>query len=161
MGVLKLQTGDIILVRGTSLLSRSIQEVEGSVYSHAAGIVKENEIIEAQGFQTTGYEAIDKYKGEGDVFTCDILTDEQRKRVVEFVEKEVGSYYDWILLILEFIRYVFHLMLPYKKIFNSHICSTLWADAYRSVGIDLCPGIKYPSPKDLSESGLLRKINSL
>ncbi|HEY5523971.1 MAG TPA: hypothetical protein VIK26_01400, partial [Clostridium sp.] len=88
------------------------------------------------------------------------LTDEQRAGIVKYVENEVGSHYDWVLLFLEFIRYAFHIMLPYKKEFHSHICSTLWADAYRSGGVDLCPNIKYPSPKDLSESKLLAKVSS-
>lgn len=155
-----MEIGDIVLVKGQDFVSRVIETLEGSEYTHAAGIVNENQIIEAQGFQKTNYQPLSIYKGYTDIFTCDILTDEQRVKIVEYVKREVGSHYDWILLFLEFIRYTFYIMLPYEKIFDSHICSTLWSDAYKSVGIDLCPNIKYPSPRDLSESKLLRKVES-
>lgn len=156
-----MKIGDIVLVKGEDCLSEVIQDIQDSIYSHAAEIVKENEIVEARGFEATGYDGLHKYKGKADIFTCDILNDEQRDVIVKYVENEVGGHYDWVLLFLEFIRYVFHIMLPYKKPFHSHICSTLCSDAYRSVGVDLCPGIKYPSPKDLSESKLLRKVISI
>lgn len=155
-----MQIADIVIVKGQGVISEAIEDIEDSIYSHVAGIVKENEIIEAQGFQKTGFEGLDKYKGMADIFTCDILTDEQRLGIIKYVESEVGSHYDWLLLFLEGIRYLFNVMLPYKEEFHSHICSTLWAYAYRSVGVDLC-SVKYPSPRDISESKLLRKIDSL
>lgn len=159
--VIQLEIGDIVLVKGEDCLSEVIEDIQGSIYSHAAVIVKENEIIEARGFEATGYDGLDKYKGQADIFTCDSLNDKQREGIVKYIENEVGGHYDFVLLFLEFIRYVFHIILPYKKPFHSHICSTLCSDAYRSVGVDLCPGIKYPSPKDLSESKLLRKAKSI
>lgn len=155
-----MKLGDIILVHGTGFYGAVIGGIEHSIYCHTAGIVKDNEIIEAQGFQTTNYEGLDKYNGQADVFTCDILTDEQRDKIVKYAEKEVGSHYDWLLLFWEALRYLFHITLPYKE-YHNHICSTLWNDAYKSVGIYLCPGIKYPSPSDLSESKLLRKVSTL
>lgn len=155
-----LQIGDIVLIKGKNSLSRVIEEIEDSVYSHAAGIVKENEIIEVVLFEKTSYESLDSYKGYADIFTCDSLNNEQRDGIVKYAENHLGSYYDLPLLLWEFIRYAAHIILPYKQIFQSYICSTLWAEAYRSVGIDLCPNIKYPSPKDLSESKLLTKIGS-
>lgn len=158
---MKLKIGDIVLIKGEDFTSKVIREIEDSKYSHAAGIVRENEIIEAQGFKRTDYQPLTIYHGYIDIFTCDILTEEQRKQIVKYVENEVGSHYDWILLFLEFMRYAFHIMLPYKQVFNSNICSTLWSDAYRSVGVDLCHHIRYPSPRDLSESRLLRKSESL
>ena len=155
-----MQIGDIVLVKGQNSLSRVIEGIEESIYSHAAGIVKENEIIEVVLFEKTSYESLDSYKGYTDIFTCDILTNEQREGIVKYAENQLGSYYDLPLLFWEFIRYATHMILPYKQIFHSYICSTLWADAYRSAGVDLCPNIKYPSPKDLSESKLLTKIGS-
>lgn len=155
-----MQIGDIVLIKGQDSLSRVIEDIEDSMYSHAAGIVKENEIIEVVLFERTSYESLDSYKGYADIFTCDILTDGQRNEIVKYAEIKIGSYYDLVLLLWEFIRYAAHIILPYKQIFQSYICSTLWAEAYRSVGVDLCPNIKYPSPKDLSESKLLTKIGS-
>jgi uncharacterized protein YycO len=155
-----MQIGDIGLEKGTGWISKTIEDFEHSKYSHATTFIGNNELIEAEGFQRTGAVPIEKYKGQLDIYTCDSLTDEQRQSIKQYLIKQVGSRYDYLLLLVEAIRYVFHVVLPYKEHFHSHICSTLVADAYKSVGIDLCPGIKYPSPADLSNSKLLRKIGT-
>jgi hypothetical protein len=33
----------------------------------------------------------------------------------------------------------------------------LWYDAFKSAGIDLCPNVAYPSPKDIGESKFLKR----
>lgn len=156
-----IKLGDLILVRGTGPISRAIEEITDSPYSHAAGLVGENELIEANGFRRIGYEALHEYADVGDVFTCDTLTDEQRRKIVDYVKREVGGHYDWSLLFVELIRYALHIILPYREPASARICSTLWADAYRAVGVDLCPGVKYPSPADLAKSPLLRKVGGI
>jgi hypothetical protein len=153
-----MKLADLILVRGDGIVSRVIEGIIHSPYSHVAGIVKPNELIEAQGLRKVGYQALDFYAGQYDVYTCDTLTDEQRAQIVDYVTRAVDYHYDYILVAVEFVRYVFHIMLPYREPFSARICSTLWADAYRSVGVDLCPGIRYPSPADIAQSKLLRKI---
>lgn len=150
---------DIILVCGDGPISRAIEMVEGSQYSHTAGWVKPGELIEANGFRRTGYQALDYYDGRADVFRCETLTDEQKAKIVEYAKWNVGMKYSYVLLFVELIRYWFGIWLPFNQGVN-RICSTLWADAYRAAGIDLCPGIKYPSPADLRNSKLLRKIGS-
>ena len=100
------------------------------------------------------------YKWKADIFTCDTLTEKERMDIAKYVRSQIGTTYDFLLLFLEAIRYTFHVMLPYKE-YNNYICSTLWADAYKSTGVDLCPGIKYPSPEDLSQSKLLRKVGTV
>jgi hypothetical protein len=154
------KVGDIVLVKGTGIVGAVIDGFEHSIYGHTAGLVKDGVLIEANGFKKTGYTGLLEYKGRADVFTCDSLTDKQREEIAEYVRSQVGTSYDWLLLFLEGIRYAFHVMLPHKE-YHNHICSTLWNDAYRSAGIDLCPGIKYPSPGDLAQSKLLRKVQTL
>jgi hypothetical protein len=155
-----MQIGDICLEKGTGLISKVIEECENSKYSHATTYIGYDNLIEAEGFERTGAVPIEKYKGQLDIYTCDSLTDAQREGIKQYLSKQVGSHYDYLLLLVEAIRYIFHVVLPYKEPFKSHICSTLVADSYKSVGIDLCPGIKYPSPADLSNSKLLRKIGT-
>jgi len=154
-----MQKGDIVLVYGRSLVDDVIDDVEHSKYSHTAGFVTDDKLIEVNAIKTE-YVDMSMYKGKADIFTCDILTDEQRDLIALYIISQVGTHYDWILLFLEGIRYIFHVMLPHRE-FHNHICSTLWNDAYKSVGIFLCPDIKYPSPADLSESKLLRNIHLL
>ncbi|MDR3598521.1 hypothetical protein [Clostridium sp.] len=155
-----MKNGDICLKKGTGIISEAIEEFENSQYSHATTFI-DGQLIEAEGFEKTEYIPIDKYKGQLDVFNCNSLTDEQRQGIKDFLSKQVGTRYDYLLLIIEAIRYALHVTLPYKEPFHRHICSTLVVDAYKSVGMDLCPGIKYPSPKDISESKLLRKVSTL
>ncbi len=155
-----IKPADLILVRGDGLIDKAIEEISHSPYSHVAGLVKPNELIEAQAFRRTGYQGLDYYHGVSDVFTCDSLTDEQRNQIVAFVMKEVGTEYDYLLIPWEFEHYVFHVDLPFAEDDARHDCSTLWSDAYRSVGVDLCPGVKYPTPGDLGTSMRLRKLGS-
>ncbi|GIM47050.1 hypothetical protein DNHGIG_25990 [Collibacillus ludicampi] len=154
-----IRPGDLIFVGGSDLLGRIIEEVTDSPYCHVAGLVKENELIEAQGFRKTGYQGLDYYAGRADVYTCDSLTNEQIKEIVEYVTDFVGTRYDYLLLAWEWARYKLHRVWPYKET-KTRICSTLWADAYREAGVDLCPGIIYPTPGDLAKSSLLRKVCS-
>lgn len=156
-----MKTGDIGLDKGKDWISKTIEEFENSKYSHATAYVENGTLIEAYGFKPTGYVPISKYKNQLDIYTCERLTDEQRIRIKEYLQTQVGSHYDYLLIFVEAIRYGLHVILPFKEPFHSHICSTLVADAYESVGIGLCPNIKYPSPADLSQSKLLKKIESL
>lgn len=154
-----IRTADLLLVRGGGFMDKVIEFVSHSAYSHVAGVVKDNEIIEALGFRKTGYQGIDSYAKESDLFTCDALTDDMRKQVVQFVVNTVGTSYDYFLIAWEAEHFLLGIDYPYKEN-GTYDCSTLWADAYKSVGIDLCPGIEYPTPGDLSESKLLRHIGS-
>lgn len=151
-------TADLILVHGDGWISQGIEDITHGKYSHVAGIVKPNEMVEA-GWRKVQYQGLDYYNGQYDVLTCDMLTDEQRQRIADYAMKQVGKRYDYLLLLWEFIRYEFGLFLPYINT-DSVICSELWSDAYRSVGVDLCPGVKYPSPNELANSKLLRKVNA-
>lgn len=155
-----LRIGDLILVKGTGLISEAIEHVEDSPYSHVAGYVGHDELIEAEGFQRTGYAPVSKYKGCADVFRFG-LAPSTRDRIVELAKWSIGGHYDYALLFVELIRYWFGVMVPYREPPNARICSVLWAGIYRDVGIDLCAGIRYPSPADISQSKLLVKIGSI
>ncbi|MED1205038.1 hypothetical protein [Heyndrickxia acidicola] len=152
--------GDLIVVKGLTWIGIEIESITKSEYSHVAGVVKPNELIEAAGFRKTGYQGLDYYQGMADIFICPSITDEQRGIIVDYAIQQVGGRYDYLLILWEAVRYVTHVLLPYKEM-KSRICSTLWSDAYLAAGIDLCPGIKYPSPADLAVSKSLIKIAPL
>lgn len=157
---MELLPGDLILVKGAGIISKAIEDVEHSPYSHVAGYVKPGELIEANGWRKTGYQALDYYRGCANVFRCK-LTGTERKTIMEYVAKEVGGRYDYGLLFVELLRYELHLLMPYKEPPKNKICSVLWVDAYRSAGVDLCPGVSYPSPADVANSKLLRRVGGL
>jgi len=164
--MIDLWVGDIIAVDGSGLISGAIEAVEYGAktvprkYSHIAGYVGKGQLIEAEGLRVTDYADVSKYKGQTDVYRCLTMTRGQRQTMLKLARWSVGGHYDWKLLALEFMRYAFGVVIPYREPPNLRICSVLWSGIYRDAGIDLCPGIKYPTPKDLSESKLLVKIGS-
>lgn len=152
--------GDLVFVRGTEITSKAVEDITHSPYSHVAGIIKQNELIEAQAFRKTGYLSISVYDGCSDVYTCPTATDAQRQQIVNFVVSKIGTHYDYALLGWELVHYTLHFNLPYHE-GNCYDCSQLWLDGYRSAGIDLCPGLEYASPGDLAQSKLLQMIGPL
>ena len=156
-----IKPADLILVRGTGWISGAIEDVEHSPYSHVAGAINNFELIEAEGLEKTGYVLVRKYAGQADVFRCESLTTDQRANILHTAKWSVGQRYDYFLLVVEWIRYWFGVIVPYREPPNMRICSTLWAGIYQGQGIDLCPGIRYPTPADVSQSKLLRKVGSI
>jgi uncharacterized protein YycO len=153
-----IKPADLILVRGTGWISKAIEGVEHSPYSHVAIVIKPNEIIEAEGFRRTGYAGLDAYSGRADVYTCDEATDQQRQQIVDYLTKEVGTHYCYPLLFWEFIRYTTGILLPYNPGPN-RICSYLATDAYAKAGLNKWPRIRFPTPGDVPEP--LRLVGSL
>ncbi len=156
-----MKIGDVGLDKGSDWISKTIEDFEHSQYSHATAYVGDGILIEADGFDPTGDAPITKYKNQLDIYTCESLTEVQRQGIKNFLQGQIGTRYDFLLLLIEAIRYALNVVLPYKEPFRSHICSTLVADSYKAVGVELCPGIKYASPGDLSESKLLKKVESV
>lgn len=156
----ELQLADLILVRGNQWVDLPVKLVTKSQYTHVAGYVGANKLIEAQGLRKTGYQGLQTYYGACDIYRCPALNFSTSQQVILFSESKVGSHYDYPLLAWEFFRFTFGVMLPYVKN-NRRICSTLWADAYKHAGVHLCPTQEYPTPSDLVKSPLLRKIGSL
>jgi len=153
------KVGDLVLVKGNSIISSLIKDVQNSQYSHVAGIIKENVIIEAD-WDGVNYNALDYYNGMADIYRCDSLTKGKRYVLPKLAINELKDPYDYLLLIVQLIRYWFNLKLPYISV-NRQQCGVLWVNIYRKLGIDLCPGQQYPSPAEISESKLLRYVGSI
>jgi hypothetical protein len=154
---MEIKPADLVLVRGTGPVADIIKRVTNSPYSHVAMLVKPNELIEAQGFRNTGYQGLDFYQGCSDIYTLDMLTEDQRARIVAHMMQEVGGKYDYKLLAWEFGHYVFHLDLPFHEDTGHHDCMTAVAEAYRVV-VDPWPGRPYPVPGNIEQ---FRKIGSI
>ncbi|GMA52077.1 hypothetical protein GCM10025857_34340 [Alicyclobacillus contaminans] len=149
--------GDLLLVRDADFISRAIEDITHSPYSHVAVFTGPNELVEAQGFRRVGYQDPGVYAGKSDLFRCDSLTLEQRFRIAAAAKLHIGQHYDYWLLVIEWVRYALGIVLPWRER-HTVICSTLAADAYRVAGVELCPKVRYPAPADVAESQLLRKV---
>ena len=133
--------------------------ITGSTYTHVAGIINPNKVVEILPFKRTGFQKLRSFTGRADIFTCNALTYEQRRIILNHITQKVGTKYDYKLLLWEAPRYLLHWKWPYKAR-NSILCSTLWSEAYRKAGVDLCLDILYSSPGDLENSTILQKIKS-
>lgn len=154
-----MRPGDLIFVKGTSFIDREIENISRSPYSHVAGVIEGTTLIEAQGFTKTRYQTLDFYAGKYDVFTCDEATDAERAQIVRYVTSKLGTHYAYLLVGWELVRYTTGLILPVPMT-HEVICSTLWTQAYKSVGIQLSKSL-VPSPEDLRESSKLRKLKAI
>lgn len=162
MEITELQPGDLILVRGTAGIARVIEAVEHSPYSHVAGVVEGSTLVEAQGMRRTGTIDASAYVGCSDVYRFKYpLPIKRRDKIVELAKAAIGGRYDYLLILIELVRYLLHVTIRYKEPPNARICSVLWTSIYRKAGIDLCKGIRYPSPADVVASPYLKKVGSL
>ncbi len=159
MNASELQLADLVFIRGTRWLDFPIKLVTNSQYTHVAGFVGAGNLIEAQGLRDTGYQPLEAYSGALDVYRCRSLTQEQIEQILIYAHKQIGGKYDYILIGWEAMRHIFGVMLPYGQS-QRRICSTLWADAYKSAGVNLSPEHRYPTPADLVKSPRLRKIGT-
>ncbi|GAB6172373.1 hypothetical protein JCM15765_18510 [Paradesulfitobacterium aromaticivorans] len=153
----EIQPGDILLIRGNTWVDKIIKLVTRSPYSHVVGVVNPNQVVEILPLSTARFKKIQDYTGRADVFTCDRLSVDDRKKIVDYVTAKIGTSYDYNLVIWEASRYLLNWKWPYRSK-DSSLCSTLWADAYRKAGVDLCPNIKFPVPGDLAKSQYLHKV---
>ncbi|HLN63765.1 MAG TPA: hypothetical protein VK464_19770 [Symbiobacteriaceae bacterium] len=152
-----MEPGDIMLVRGHSPISRLIQWITRSPYSHAALVANESIIIEADwGIRLR---AVRNPYRDYDLYTAD-PTETQRRTIVAYGRGRIGYGYDlWRLLALA-LRELFHLRLPFLNAGDRLVCSELIDLAYREAGIDLRPDQPdgYVTPRDLALSPTIRKV---
>lgn len=160
MGDIVLKKGDILLKRGRGQISRDIEFVTHSQFSHAALVSDpENGLIIEAGLHGVGHSHVNDFIGTSSVFRVESLTDEQAAKVVKYAEKQLGKPYDYEEMIDMFLRYVFHI--PNNEMEKGRfVCSTFVNAAYASVGIRLTKQY-LPSPEDIYESPLLMKIGDL
>ena len=157
MGGYQLKPADLIIVRGDGPVDKVIEAVSHSPYSHVAGVVRANEVFEAQALRTDGYNGLDFYRGYSDIYTCDALTDEQRQNIVLRVLANAGRHYGYKLILWEAEHYLLHWDPDYNDDEDPD-CSQLWGNAYRAEGFDPCPGLPVMSPGDLATSPTFRYV---
>ena len=155
-----LQPGDLVFIRGTEGLAGPIKKFTRSPYTHIAGLVLDGKLIESQALRRTGYQNLDTYRGVADVYTCKTLSTDQRQQIVDFVKQEIGGRYDYILFGWLAFRSLLGGAIPSYFGSKRQICTTLWANAYKQAGVELCPETPYPTPGELSNSKLLQRVGS-
>lgn len=142
----------VLLFRGRGIISALIRWQTRSVYSHAAILMPDGNIIESwqgEGVRTkklTDWSNIDQFEVVG-------MTREQWIYAIEFARLQIGRGYDY----LGVIRFVSRKSLPANK---RWFCSELVFAALKQVGVSLLERIDAGevSPGLLANSPLLKEV---
>jgi hypothetical protein len=165
--------GDVLLYRGRSLPSRIIRWATGSPYSHAGLAVWWNQrlmVLEAigKGVVVTPLSVnVRGYHGDVEWFTTvDVIGHEERKRIVEVAQKELGKEYDTWRAVWLGIRVLFGWSIERRNAFRRErklFCSLYVATVYNAIGRDLSKDVsdRFTSPADIARSPLLRRVAAL
>jgi len=170
---LQIKNGDVLMYRGRSLESRLIRWATRSKYSHAGLAVWWNYrlmVMEAVGrgvIVTPLSKNVSSYRGYVEWFTSvEDIPDEQRLRLVEFAQQELGKEYAlWRAVILG-LRLLFQHDVDKRDRLRREgrlFCSHFVAEAYNAVGRDLKKGVsdRFMSPGDIASSPLLKRMGAL
>lgn len=169
----QIQDGDVLLYRGLSLASSVIRWATGSPYSHAGLAVWWNGrlmVLEAvgKGVVVTPLSAnVRGYHGDVEWFaSTETITPEERQRLVEVAQKELGKEYATWKAILLGIRRLLGSGIDRRDTVRRErklFCSLYVASVYNAIGRDLTKGISdaFTSPADIARSPLLRRIAAL
>ncbi len=168
-----IKNGDVLMYRGRSIESRIIRLVTGSPYSHAGLAAWWNDrlmVLEAVGkgvIVTPISRNIRSYSGRVEWFTSvDEIPDDQRLRMVEFAQRELGKEYAlWRAMILG-LRVLFQRDIESKDQLRREerlFCSHYVSETYNSIGRDLKKGVsdRFMSPGDIAASPLLKRMGVL
>ncbi|MGA9121173.1 MAG: YiiX/YebB-like N1pC/P60 family cysteine hydrolase [Bacteroidota bacterium] len=170
---LQIKNGDVLMYRGRSLESRIIQWATRSRYSHAGLAVWWNDrlmVMEAVGrgvIVTALSKNVVSYPGDVEWFTSvEELPDEDRQRMVEFAQQELGKDYAlWRAILLGFRLLLQHDVDKRDRLRREArlFCSHYVAETYNAIGKDLKKGVsdRFMSPGDIASSSILRRIGAL
>lgn len=127
-----MKAGDLIFVRGHSLMDEIIRLFEPGPYTHVAVAVSPTRIIEAQYNRRVGYSDF----AYTDYTVVDLnLTDEQREKVVQAADGLVGEWYNYLEL--------------FGIMFNNEKWTMPKALICTQVAIKLLQGIKFIPNEDM------------
>jgi len=164
----EIKNGDILLYKGTGIVSNIIKKITHSEYSHAGLAVWWNDrlmVMEAVGkgvIVTPLSTNIECYHGDVEWFQCSQeISDANRLKMIKFAQAELGKRYSrWRILQIAF--YIF-LEKPFSEndtFFTSKrlFCSFYVASAYNLIKLDLKhnKADHFTTPDDIRRSPLLK-----
>lgn len=158
----KLRTGDVILFRGTTWISKTIGHITRSPYSHAACYVGDGYVIESD-WKGVEFSKLDlKYdKVSYDIYRHRTANREQLEEAVTWMGKQVGKGYDYKGLAGILLALVGKKKINYLDSQSRFWCSELVLDGYHVAkiytGFDI--NTYTTSPGDIAESLAFKKID--
>lgn len=150
-----LQIGDIVFVRNSGLLSRTIRSVTKSDWSHVAVYIGEGKVIDTDAFRNVSIHDLSEFE-TWEARRYEGLTDQQIRDIVSYMVERLNQPYDYFQILGFFIEAIFRFdNVWYMK--DKYTCGSLIDWAFLSAGIDLVPWKKDGDvwPEDLYRSPYL------
>lgn len=156
---MELKRFDLLFVRGESLISRAIQRVTHSPYSHVAVVWDTGQIVDTDWRRPLDVRPLASVRDPFDVYRYRADIDPwQAAAMNEFFLHNRGAGYD-VIQTLTHALYLFTgvPLIDDARRFN---CSEFVDRMFAAAGIDLCPEVDgHVTPADLARSDLLIKIS--
>jgi uncharacterized protein YycO len=152
---MNLQIGDVVFVRNSGLLSRTIRRVTDSEWSHVAIYLGEGKVIDTDAFRNVSIHDLSEFE-TFHVKRYEGLTDQEVREIVSYMVERLNEPYDYWQILGFFLEAVFHYNNAwYMK--DKYTCGSLIDRAFLSAGIDLVPWRDTGDvwPEDLFRSPLL------
>lgn len=158
-----IKTGDIILVNGTSIVSRIIKFITKSKYSHVALAISDSHVVEIDWkyrvqVRTIQHKHFDVYRLNRD------LTTEEIFMLLNYSYSLIGLKYDFLKIFSLLIEIIFKKR--GKRLFNNPkklICSDIVDSGYKRIGVDLVSNFNEQdtTPDDISKSNFIVFVESV
>lgn len=146
-----------IFYKGNKKLSKLIIKITKGQYSHVGFMIDPIHIIQLDYKTPVSIQHFSYIDEEYDVYQLRTeLTEEEQKKVVEFIKLRISTRYDFKLIMSRLLNQLFDTEI--KGSHNKYNCDELLVDAFRSIGINLIEKDVVMTPDTLSKSKLLRKI---
>lgn len=155
--MITLKPYDILAVKGSSWVSPVIRELTHSPYSHIALVLYNNQIAETDYATPEHITQFHYSPDQYDIYRYLPLTDEQGKKILEYITEHLGAAYDY----MQVMSTGLHILLHFPIINNSNEfdCSEIVDRAFYYAGIDLGDhGVGNLTPADEAQSQMLTKI---
>ena len=150
--------GDLLFVRGTSLISKAIMFFLGSKFSHVAIFIEPGLIIESDWLGVVVSKS-EKYAGKE--WYCEVVSENfsggQRLSMVSWLKSKIGDEYDYPLFAGSFFGRIINRARNKKGLWDNSkkwICSELAAGAFQVAGWKFKTPISQISPKELYYASL-------
>jgi cell wall-associated NlpC family hydrolase len=156
--------GDVLFFSGKGIIKSLIEWVTHSKYYHCAIFINDHEVIETQGGRKSGKTPLSDFLNSNDKLTIyrdKSLSEDERKKIVSYALNHQGIEYDYLAILAELGRYEIGISLDDYNEGKRRICSSFVNDCYeKGIGKELSKQ-KVPSPQDIVEGKVVRRIGVL
>lgn len=120
------QAGDVIFFKKTdSIITETIADITHSDYTHVGLMIDDRLMIESNGFIRTRIIPLELVTDQYEVHRIPSLTDEQKRKIIDFAICQVGTKYDYEKILGLLIRFEFLRKFKGFDEANRFICSEL------------------------------------